>query len=155
MEIEITQEILEICNAILQSYKDELSYDGINASNKLSDTATYNCQWRGKYFEIYFNLQEYWKYIENGTRAHFPPIAPIEEWIKVKKLVPRQYNGNIPTTKQLAYMVSKKISKEGTEGKYPLKLSMNKANDNGLFDLLANALIDSMNKEIDKEIDNL
>jgi len=49
-------------------------------------------------------------FIEFGTAAHWPPPAPIEEWVR-KKLpsVPAQQ------IQEVAFLVARKISEEGTE----------------------------------------
>jgi hypothetical protein len=66
---------------------------------------------------ISFDLDAYWKYVEYGTKPHFPPIRAIEDWIRIKKIIPNSRNGKIPNTKQLAFAIAKSISKKGTKGK--------------------------------------
>ena len=85
--MELSDNIYEICAEILGRYKNALNESGHYASGKLANTAKAVIKWDGKVFELFFNLQEYWKYLENGTRPHFPPISAIEEWIKVKRIV--------------------------------------------------------------------
>ena len=71
----------------------------------------------GKAIEVQLTLQDYWKYIEDGTRPHFPPLDRILEWIRVKPVIPRPDDkGRIPTPQQLAYLIGRKINEEGTEG---------------------------------------
>ena len=60
-------------------------------------------------------MPEYGEYLEQGTKPHFPPLTAIENWIRVKRIVPRQdTQGKLPTEKQLSYLIARKISEEGT-----------------------------------------
>jgi hypothetical protein len=54
-------------------------------------------KFNGRYLTISLNLQDYWKYVEDGTRPHFPPIEDILQWIKVKPVLPRKRKGKLPT----------------------------------------------------------
>lgn len=47
-------------------------------------------------------------YMEAGTRPHFPPIAPLVEWVKVKGLASTEAEA-----RSIAYAVAIKISEEG------------------------------------------
>ena len=113
--MEITSEIRQICNEILERYKKLIIDNGHNASGNLVNTASYKIKWDGKNFELYFNLPDYWKYLENGTKPHFPPVEAIEKWITVKHIIPTTNSGRVPTTKQLAFLIARGISKNGTK----------------------------------------
>ena len=147
-----TYEIEQICNDLLQRYKDEISKTGHDASGKLSDSATYKIKYDGKWVEIIFNLQPYWKYLENGTKPHFPPVEAIESWIRVKHIIPSSNNGKIPTTKQLAYLIARGISRNGTQPTKLLQKTINSSDD--LINELVNAIIAQIENETNKEIDN-
>ena len=146
--MEVTQEISNICQELLNRYKEEIKNSGHNASGSLANTATYRCSFNGKYFEVYFNLQEYWKYLENGTKPHFPPISAIEKWITVKHIIPTTRSGRVPSTKQLAFLIARSISENGTK---PTKI-LQKTLDNS--DDLINALCDELTKQLEQEILN-
>ena len=71
---------------------------------------------------VTINLNEYWKYVENDTRPHWPPYEAIAKWIEVKPVIPRPgRNGRIPTPKQLNYLIRRKIATEGTTGTHDLE----------------------------------
>ena len=58
----------------------------------------------------------YWKYIEYGRRpGKFPPPNKILDWVKIKPVIPRPVNGIKPTEKQLAFLISRKIARDGIE----------------------------------------
>lgn len=73
----------------------------------------------GYVYKVVLNSREYIKYLESGTKPHWPPSDAILKWVKDKKLPTAEYTGDksLPTEKQLAYLVSRKISEVGTEAK--------------------------------------
>lgn len=144
----MTEEIQSICADILQRYKDSLKTH--TASGELEKTATYKIKWDGKWFELIFNLQDYWQYLENGTKPHFPPIDAIEKWVKVKHIVPTTTNGRVPSTRQLAYMICRSISLNGTPATKLLQHTIDNSED--LIQKLCDALINEIEKEIDTEL---
>ena len=145
--MELSDNIYEICAEMLGRYKNALNESGHYASGKLANTAKAVIKWDGKVFELFFNLQEYWKYVENGTRPHFPPISAIEEWIKVKRIVPTTRSGKVPTTKQLAFLIARGISKNGTKPTKLLQKTIDGADD------LISALVSEIQNQLEKEID--
>ena len=148
--MELSDNIYEICAEMLGRYKNALNESGHYASGKLANTANAVIKWDGKVFELFFNLQEYWKYVENGTRPHFPPISAIEEWIKVKRIVPTTRSGKVPTTKQLAFLIARGISKNGTKPTKLLQKTIDGADD--LISALVSEIQNQLEKEIDKEL---
>ena len=147
--MEVTNEIKDICSELLERYKKSIEDSGHVASGGLVNTATYQVVVGGSWLEVSFNLEEHWKYLENGTRPHFPPINAIEQWISVKRIVPRSYNGKVPTTKQLAFLIARGISKNGTKPTKLLQQTIDGADDliTKLIDALANQLQEEINKE--------
>lgn len=82
-----------------------------NLFNSVSSEVTLN----GQSFIVEFRMPEYGEYLEQGTKPHFPPLNAIENWIRVKRIVPRQdMQGKLPTERQLAFLIARKISEEGT-----------------------------------------
>lgn len=62
------------------------------------------------------SLANYWKYVEYGRKpGKFPPQNKILDWIKIKPVIPRPVNGIKPTEKQLAFLISRKIARDGIE----------------------------------------
>ena len=114
--------INQIASNFLTVYKQQLQNNKTTGS--LANTASYMTKFDGRYLTISLNLQDYWKYVEDGTKPHFPPIEDILQWIKVKPVLPRKRNGKLPTQKQLAYLISRKISKVGTKAYKPLNKAM-------------------------------
>lgn len=121
-DFENTYKVLQdYAEAVKQAYRENLA-QGRNASKNLSDTITARVDVQDTSFDVVLNMAEYWKYIEHGTRPHFPPISAILKWVQVKPVVPRpDANGKIPGERSLAYLIARKISRVGTGGKPDLQ----------------------------------
>lgn len=75
-------------------------------------------------YEVTMTLADYWKYVEDDTRPHFPPPSAILRWVEIKPVIPRPFDGGrIPTQKQLAFLIGRKISEEGTKGSHDLAIT--------------------------------
>lgn len=73
----------------------------------------------GGVYSVELKHKDYMKYIENGTKPHFPPFKAILKWVREKPLPTRENSGNkgLPSEKSLAFLIQRKIGREGTEGK--------------------------------------
>ncbi len=72
-------------------------------------------------FNVEMTLKDYWKYVEEDTPPHFPPLDKIREWIDIKPILPRPLNGITPTKDGLAYLIGRKIAEVGTKGTHDLE----------------------------------
>lgn len=114
-----------ITNQIVGLYRKELESKGVPASGALGDTASVEVEMNGTKLVVSLNLEHYWRYVEYGRRpGKMPPIDNIEEWIRVKPVVPNAMNGKVPTSRQLAYLIARKIGREGIEGRRPLEATV-------------------------------
>lgn len=108
--------VKQITNLFALALKERLEKNGSNASGMLSNSIKGKVKYDGKYVSVYVDLEDYWKYVENGTKPHFPPVDAIKQWIKVKPVLPRPLkDGKLPTENQLAFLIGRKISKVGTK----------------------------------------
>lgn len=109
--------INQMAEELLNAYRKSLANNKVNASGALSDTADWITKMDGTHLQIWFDLKDYWYYVEHGRKpGKRPPISAIEKWISNKKIVPSaNANGRIPTTKQLAFAISKTIGEKGTQ----------------------------------------
>lgn len=55
----------------------------------------------------------YGEYVEVGTRPHFPPPAALESWVRKRMGVT-----NDGQARQIAFLISRKISRHGTQGQH-------------------------------------
>lgn len=115
-----TREVLDAWGRdFVEKYKQGLIDKNANASKNLYNRVQYQLQVGTQAFELSLVLPDYSEYLEEGTRPHFPPREPIERWIRIKPVVPREdMQGKLPTQQQLAYLISRKISREGTKGRH-------------------------------------
>jgi hypothetical protein len=94
----------------------------------LSKSLTYDVKETAKTFTFKFyasgEAENYWRVIHDGRRkgATPPPIAPIEKWMRERKIRPRSIGGGFVKVKNInswrwyvAKKISKKIGREGIE----------------------------------------
>lgn len=117
----------EFAAEILAQYKYNLNSNNRFASRELMNTAEYVID-RGEYtYAISLKLKDYWIYVEDGrgptkNGGNGELRRNILEWIRVKPVLPTpDKNGKLPTPEQLAYLISRKIHLEGTEGTHDLR----------------------------------
>ena len=141
--------IKSIAEQIADLYRHNL--EPSKSSGKLSSFQT-DVVIDNNHLRIIFNIESYWKYVEYGRkRGSFPPISAIEEWIRIKPIVPNPINNKIPTTKQLAYMISRKIERDGIEGKYPLKKTLESQTTQDLINAIKQEILSQIINNITKQ----
>lgn len=110
-------------------YQDKLITHDRIASGKLLNSVEYRVDYNGTEYSVKLILEDYWVYIEEGTKPHFPPINKILEWVQIKPVIPRpDKEGKIPTPKQLAFLIARKISEVGTKGSFDLDEAIEEIN---------------------------
>lgn len=148
---EVTNDILEIVDKIAQAYKTSLVTAGKVATGQLTNF-TYEVEQDDKMFSIVFNLQDYWKYVENGRLAgKQPPIDAIAKWIIVKPIIPRAVRNKVPSVKQLAFLIARSIGEHGIKPTKALKGTLESSYVQDLEDKLCDLLIEQIEKEINEE----
>ena len=114
----------ENIDAALNALIDEFQYAYASKLIDTNHTATGNLAlnqkhyfvFDGRYYRVYLQLEDYWKYLEYGTKPHFPPVEKIAAWIRIKPVLPHpNAKGKLPTQKQLAFLIARSISKKGTK----------------------------------------
>ena len=130
-------------------YRQNLTESGRPASGALGDSLRTVVVAGDTEIAVDLSLLEYYKYIEHGTKPHWAPIAPLKEWVQVKKLLPRPLpNGKLPTPTQLAYMVQHKIAQEGTQGKDDLGRALQET-----WERMAQDISDAITADISEDLD--
>lgn len=119
MEFEKTLAFLkEYAGEIEKAYKLKMDGKGYEISNDIS----VNVKIFGKGYQIVLDTQEYWRWIEGGRGSgKFPPPNVLIKWIQRRHIQPR---GGI-SVKSLAYLIGRKISREGIPPKNYLRDSLN------------------------------
>ena len=118
MKFSRTEALLNsFAQTIVNRYREHISE---YASGKLYKTIDYTITSQNDSYLVTINLEDYWKFIEKGRRAgaKMPPVSAIENWIKVRKIIPRPValksgKQRVPTVQQLAYVIARSISRKG------------------------------------------
>lgn len=134
---------------LVEEYKDRLILNNVNASDTLYNSVTYMVKNGNNLFEVQLSLEDYWKYVENGRKpGKWPPITAIAKWVEIKPVIPRPMkNGKLPTTQQLAFLISRKIGLEGIKPKPLLEQSVEE-----VWDVMREYLEEALAKDVANEI---
>lgn len=145
-KLELTT-IKKITDDFVVELKNKLKANDSYASGDLVNSIRGIVKQNGKYIVISIQLEDYWKYIENGTKPHFPPVDAIKKWISVKPVLPRPLkSGKLPTSNQLAFLIARKISRVGTKAKPFLKPTIT---DFDLINKVYNEVVNLLNKQLE------
>lgn len=114
----LTQVLEELGREVAEQYKNNLRESGhATRPDHLINSITTSVVVDDKAYKVVMQLNEYWKYLENGTEPHWPPVDAIRSWISYKPVLPRPgKDGRLPTPNQLAFLIGRKIAREGTTG---------------------------------------
>ena len=138
---ELQQVLQDLANDIRDNYKEHLQFNdrwtdkGVPPGYKqrLIDSVTTQVVVGDRAFEVSMTLNEYWKYVEKGLNGDKNPASPyknpgwdafphILNWVKIKPVIPRpNSSGRIPTPKELAFLITRAIVQNGTQGTFDLK----------------------------------
>lgn len=124
----LEQVLKDYIEDVQKNYKDKLRRDGHVSSGDLINTMKCEIIVDDTCYIAQLTLQDYWKYLETGTKPHFPPIKSILKWIEQKPVIPREVNGIKPNNEQLAYLIGRKISRDGTKGGLQLSETIEELN---------------------------
>ena len=144
------QTVQQLAQILIDLYRQELTINSVNSSGSLYNTIKSQVVVDDQAITGDLILNDYWKYIEYGRKpGRFPNIQAIKGWIKQKPVIPTGKLGKLPTTDQLAFLISRKIATKGIQGKNLLEKAI---------DILEkqynNKLEDAVTKDVTKEIDN-
>lgn len=151
MNFDNTIEVLNSFGRLLvEDYKESLIYNSINASDDLYKSVKYYFESDNRFLEVQLELESYYWYVENGRKAgKFPPIQKIEDWIKVKPVLPyTDKNGKLPTLNQLTYLIGRKIKEDGIEGKHVLQKSVD-----DIYREIEKRLVEALSKDLHNAVE--
>ena len=147
----VVQFLNDFGKELADKYQRKLVNDDAVSSGKLLNSIKYIFKKNNTSYEISMEMAEYWKYVENGRKSgKFPPISAIREWVKIKPVIPRPYNGKLPTENQLAFLIARSIANKGIRPK-PI---FNDTLDDAMNDF-ENGLEDAFTKDIENEMDKI
>ena len=137
---------LKKCLEEYSMYLLQASRNNMPTYYELKDNIKFIMNVNGNFYEIIFNAPAYWKYANDGRRpGKMPPVNVIADWIKRRNITPYALkNGKLPTTDQLAFMIAKKIGRDGTTGIHFLEKSIDEQKsywDDKISEAISNDII--------------
>lgn len=134
---------------LVNLYRQNIDSSGSNASGALANNISFEVVKGDSFYAVDFRLMDYWKYVENGRKpGKWPNLNAIQNWISVKRIAPRAYNGKLPTLNELTYLISRKIALKGIEPKNLLSKAINTFEEN-YIQLIEDAITKDLSNEID------
>lgn len=153
--------LIQILNNLIEKYKTVLKENGRVASGDLLKSIKGEVRVDNNLYTFVINLNDYWKYLENGVngtavdnvstysfKGKTVNTDAIERWIEVKPIVPHSINNKVPSTKQLAYVISRSIARNGIKGGHYLNNSLQSTN-------FINNIIEEFSKQINIVINKI
>lgn len=156
MEWRNLKEALETYGQVLEEqYREQIASTGAFASGKLFDSVHHIVTVDDHTIDLSLSLEDYWKWVEEGRGpGKFPPLDKIEEWIRIKPVAPYpDSRGKVPSNKQLAFLIGRKIAQEGTEGKHLLDNAIESTQD--WMEIIEQAISKDIEMEIDEFLKKL
>ena len=136
---------IELRNTLQDSY---ITDDRI-ATGDLLNSVEYIIEKDDRQIEVSLQLKEWWKYVEEDTKPHFPPPDAMLNYIKAKPILPKpDSNGKLPTPNQLAYLIGRKISEVGTTGTHNVRDTVRLMNER-YEEKIGQAISEDINNELD------
>lgn len=117
----------EYAETVRDLYKEKLVEADRLASEDLYNSIEAQVVVNGTEYLVQVRALDYWKYVEWDTKPHWPPVQSLLRWIRVKPVLPRS-GGGVPRPQQLAYLIGRKIAREGTKGSHDLALASTETN---------------------------
>lgn len=117
----------EYAETVRDLYKEKLVEADRLASEDLYNSVEAQVVVNGTEYLVQVRALDYWKYVEWDTKPHWPPVQSLLRWIRVKPVLPRS-GGGVPRPEQLAYLIGRKIAREGTKGSHDLALASTETN---------------------------
>ena len=120
----LTAVLQEFADYFRNDYEQRLiAHDRIASRDLLESIRTEVRAGASGNYEVVVHLRDYWKYVEDDTKPHFPPPDALLRWVEIKPTLPRPFvlNGKEVSPKSLAYLVGRKISRFGTKGTHDLR----------------------------------
>lgn len=144
MNIDLTP-IQKLADSVGELYRKQLENEGVSTSNKPIKAIV---EFNGDQLLISFELKDYWKYVEYGRKpGKQPPIEPLVDWIKIKRIIPEPINGKIPDTKQLAFMIARKIGRDGVEGKHIMNKMVHSSQMESIINDIKNEIMNQLKQQ--------
>ena len=92
----LAEVLREFADYFRNDYEQRLIGHDRYATGELLESIRTEVRAGGTTYEVVVHLRDYWKYIEDDTRPHFPPPDALLRWVQVKPTLPRPFIHFIP-----------------------------------------------------------
>lgn len=133
MESEAFKNVLSLLNKYAEEYKKRLKDTLESNDRKATGQLIRNIETIVKIgtltYTVTLQCADYLYWIDKGrNKGKYPPIDKILEWIHAKPIKIEERNGVIPTEKQLAFLIARKIALSGYTGTHDLTITNEELN---------------------------
>ena len=144
---------------LVERYQEGLIDGDHIATGNLYRSVSSEVTLNGQSFIVEFRMPEYGEYLEQGTKPHFPPWSDPNEgilaWVRAKRIAYRKDDqGKLPTEKQLAFLIARKIDERGTKGTHIYEKA-NQLTYNEWNKLIDEAINMDLNENLEEILQNL
>lgn len=140
MKLEHLERVLQdFAKDIRENYKSHLEFHDrftrLGSDTKLKDSLKTDIQMDAYGYHVTLSLNDYWKYVEEGVQGAENSTSPyknpgwkafphIQKWVEIKPIIPKPgKNGKIPSPKSLAFLITRSIVKNGTQGTHDYQVT--------------------------------
>lgn len=115
---ELVAELQLISNEFVSEYRTLLLQRSTSQSAALADSMLAEVITDERTVHIAVQLYAYWRWIEDGRGpGKQPPLQSIVEWVERSELANEAAQAGM-TVRQMAFLIARKIGREGTQGKH-------------------------------------
>lgn len=152
--------LYDIAKQIVDAYRTNLEKDGYDPNGNLVNFK-WTVQFENNTFLLKFMIPKEWKWAEFGREPGPYPlnsnrglgwVKSIKNWIAVKNIAPKNPK-NLPQDKareQMAWAITKKIQKEGFQGKHSLTRTL--FEEDAVIEALATEMTKILGTEITDDL---
>lgn len=135
-----------------QQIRDKIFAENAVATGELLNSIDFEVEFdETEGFTLWLLHADYFHYVNENTRPHWPPKLPIAQWIIDKPVQPYpDSNGRVPTVDQLNFLIRRKISEEGTQGHYFFEATLN-----GLLEKYYPLIVEAIYSDIEVDLAGL
>lgn len=106
---------------LVPRFRREVDALGITNTGELRKSFDHAVVRSGSRPALQITAAEHWEYVDQGTYPFWPPQAPIQRWVERKLRIP------FPESRRVAFLVRRKIAREGIDPRFFVERVMSRA----------------------------
>jgi hypothetical protein len=162
MASNLSKSLRRVGGLTVQRLSQGLKESNSDASGKLDASIGFNIKPSSKGIDLNIEMLDYWQFVDEGRKPGKPaPVSKIMEWLTYPNVRDKMRFGQSDAAftesekKSLAYLISKKIGREGTKGTdFATNVFNSSLIQKELPDLVLNAVFEDASIAIDELINN-